>query len=304
MLYKDLLSLIGETPLVLLEKFSSKVGNNNIYAKIESFNLTGSIKDRASKYMIMDAIESGRLKKGAFIIEATSGNTGISIASIAKSLGYESIIVMPESMSEERRKMIKNYGARLELTDASKGMAGAVSKAKEILEANPGSIIIDQFNNESNVRAHYETTGPEIYRDLSGKIDAVVIGVGTGGTISGIGKYLKEKNKDILVYAVEPSDSPLISKGVYGSHSIQGIGANFIPSIFDKNVVDEVITISDEEITAVKSELVETEGLLVGISSLAALAACKKVLTNGKNKNIVVIFPDGASKYFSTKFFK
>lgn len=302
MIYNSLLDLVGNTPLIYLDKLSKEY-NNNIYIKLESFNLTGSIKDRVAKYIILDEIKKGNLKKDGYIIEATSGNTGISIAFIARLLGYKSIIVMPENMSEERKKIISSFGARLILTNKELGMKGAYEKAKEIYFNNPGSIMIDQFNNINNKKVHYETA-EEIWNDLNGNIDIVIMGIGTGGTISGVGEYLKEKNKNIKIIGIEPFTSPLISQGKVGKHSIEGIGANFIPSILNKEIIDEVITISDEEIFIAKEKIESVEGLFLGISSLANVAALVKIFKKYQNKNIVLISPDDGMKYLSTCFYE
>lgn len=302
MIYNNLLDLVGNTPLVYLEKFSKEY-SNNIYIKLESFNLTGSIKDRVAKYIILDEIKKGNLKKDGYIIEATSGNTGISIAFISRLLGYKSIIVMQENMSEERKKIISSFGARLILTNKELGMKGAYGKAKEIYFNNPGSIMIDQFNNINNKKVHYRTA-EEIWNDLNGNIDIVIMGIGTGGTISGVGEYLKEKNRNIKIIGIEPFTSPLISQGKANKHSIEGIGANFIPNILNKEIIDEVITISDEEIFIAKEKIESVEGLFLGISSLANVAALVKISNKYKNKNIVLISPDDGMKYLSTCFYE
>lgn len=303
MIYNNLLNLVGNTPLVYLEKFSKKY-NNNIYAKLESFNLTGSIKDRAAKYIILDEIKKGNLNKNGYIIAPTSGNFGISIAYISRILGYKSIIVMPDNMSEERKEILKAYGAKIVLINKELGIVGAIDEAKRIYNENKGSIIIDQFNNLKNLEIHYKTTAQEIWDDLKENIDIIIMGIGSGGTISGIGRFFKEKNKNIKIIGIEPSSSPLISKGVKGEHFIQGIGANLIPNILDLEVIDEIITISDEEIFLSKKEIESFEGLFLGISSLAVVSTFLKIYNNYKNKNIVLIFPDDGSKYLSTKFYK
>lgn len=302
MIYNSLLDLVGNTPLVNLKKLSKEY-NNNIYVKLESFNLTGSIKDRIVKFIILDEIKKGNLKEKGYIIASTSGNTGISIAFFSRLLGYKSIIVMPENMSEERKKIITSLGAKLILTNKELGMKGAYEKANEIYFNNPGSIIIDQFSNMNNKIAHYKTA-EEIWNDLKGNLDIVIMGIGTGGTISGIGEYLKEKNENIKIIGIEPFTSPLISKGIKGEHSIQGIGANFIPSILNIEMIDEVITISDEEIFIAKEKIENTEGLFLGISSLANVAALIKISKKYQNKNIVLISPDDGMKYLSTRFYE
>ena len=304
MLVKNAYDLVGSTPLVELKHLKDELGLlGNIYAKVEYFNPAGSIKDRIALKMIVDAENKGLLKPNSTIIEPTSGNTGIGLASISAMKGYHCIIVMPESMSIERRKIIKAYGAELVLTEASLGMKGAIAKAKELNEQIKDSIILGQFDNLSNVAAHYETTGPEIYKDLDGKIDAFVAGVGTGGTITGVGKFLKERIKDVKVYAVEPETSPVLSKGTAGKHMIQGIGAGFVPSILDTSIYDEVIPVSNEDAFKYARMMGKKEGILVGISSGAALCAAFSLAKQEKykNKNIVVILPDTGDRYLSTQ---
>ena len=296
---------IGSTPLVELKNLKEKLDlKANVFAKVEKYNPAGSIKDRVAFYMINDAIKEGKLKEGSTIIEPTSGNTGIGIAYIARELGYRAILTMPESMSIERRQILASYGAEIVLTPAKDGMAGAIAKAKELNESIPNSLILAQFDNPSNVKAHYETTGPEICKDLNGKVDIFVAGVGTGGTVSGVGKFLKEKNNSIKVVAVEPIGSPVLSKGEKGPHKIQGIGAGFVPSIFNRSVVDEIITCSDKDAFSYKDLVNETDNVFVGISSGAALyAACLLASKEeNKDKNIVVVFPDGGEKYLSIKY--
>ena len=303
---KNILDLIGNTPLLEIANYNKKYAPSaTILVKIESFNPGGSAKDRIAKALIEDAENKGILKEGSVIIEPTSGNTGIGLALVAAAKGYKTIITMPESMSIERRNLMKAYGAELVLTEASRGMAGAVEKAEELAKATPNSFIPGQFTNPQNPKAHYDTTGPEIWADTNGKVDIFVAGVGTGGTISGVGKYLKEKNKDIKIIAVEPSDSPLLSTGKAGSHKIQGIGANFIPETLDQKVYDQVITAEAAESFAAVKNLVKTEGLLVGISSGAALSIATKVANDPKNKNktIIAFLPDGGEKYLSTPGF-
>ncbi len=307
MLFKDSTAIVGNTPLIELthieEEFSLKC---HLFAKVEYFNPTGSVKDRAALYMINDALDRGLLNDDTIIIEPTSGNTGIGIASICAMKGYRCILVMPESMSIERRKLLKAYGAEIVLSDASLGMKGAIAKANELHEQNPNSIILGQFDNFANVRAHYETTGPEIFSDLGGRIDAFVAGIGTGGTISGTGKYLKEMINDVKVIGVEPANSPVISKGRSGKHAIQGIGAGFIPKILDLDIIDEMTTVSDEDALECARLVGSLEGLLVGISSGAALASAIKVCEREEfeGKNVVVLFPDSGDRYLSTSLFE
>lgn len=307
MLYDSLTDMIGKTPLLKLNNFSSKLMlKTNLYAKVEYFNPTGSIKDRASISMVLEAEKNGIIKKGSTIIEPTSGNTGISLASIAASRGYKAIIVMPDSMSEERISLMKIYGAEIVLTDGRLGMKGAINKAQELNQSIPNSFIPSQFTNPYNPLAHYLGTGPEIWNDLNGNVDIVIAGVGTGGTISGIGRYLKDLNPDIKVIAVEPVDSPVLSKGISGPHAIQGIGAGFVPDTLDEKIYDEIITISNEDSILYAKMIAKTEGLLVGISSGASLAAAVIVgkRVENINKNIVVILPDSGDRYLSTALFK
>ena len=304
--YKSVLELIGNTPLLELNNIKRKYNlKSNIYAKLESYNPIGSIKDRIAYQMIVDAEEKEILKEGATIIEPTSGNTGIALAAIGKIRGYRVIIIMPSSMSIERQKMIKAYGGEVVLTDASLGMKGSIDKANELLKEIPNSLILGQFTNSSNPKVHFLTTGKEIYQDLDGKIDLFVCGIGTGGTISGVGEYLKNKIPNIKIIGVEPHSSPLLSKGFSGTHKIQGIGANFIPEILNTNIYDKIINIKDEDAFKYSKEICYLEGLLVGISSGAAL--CAAILEAQKeeniNKNIVVIFPDTGTRYFSTTLF-
>lgn len=302
-LYNSVSQTIGNTPLVRIRNFEKE--NNslaNIYAKLEYFNPAGSAKDRIGKAIVDEAIESGKLKEGGTIIEPTSGNTGIGIASYAVAKGFRVIITMPESMSAERRNLLKAYGAELVLTDAGKGMSGAIEKAKELNEEIEGSVIAGQFENPVNPKTHYETTGPEIYRDLDGKVDIFIAGVGTGGTISGTGKYLKEKNPNVQVIALEPETSPVLTSGKGGAHKIQGIGAGFIPDTLDTQIYDEVITVSNESAFEYGAKFPSQEGALVGISSGAALWAAAKVSKRPENKgkNIVVLLPDSGDRYLST----
>ena len=299
--------VVGHTPLIELKNIEKKYSLlGKIFAKVESYNPAGSIKDRAALYMIKDAEESGLLKKDSVIIEPTSGNTGIGLAYIGKLKGYRVILTMPSSMSIERRNILASYGAELVLTDASLGMGGAIAKAEELQKEIPHSVILGQFVNPSNPKAHYETTGPEIYEQLDGKVDVFVAGVGTGGTITGAGRFLKEKNKNTYVVAVEPLGSPVLSKGEKGKHGIQGIGAGFVPKILDTKIYDEVITISDDDAFKLGREVRELDNISVGISSGAALKAAIELASRKefKNKNIVVIFPDGGDRYLSTKLFE
>lgn len=306
MIYHSIEELIGETPLLELTQFEKKYNlQAKILAKVEFMNPGGSAKDRVAKAMIEDAEERGILKEGATIIEPTSGNTGIGLAVVAAAKGYRALIVMPDSMSMERRMLMKAFGAELVLTPGAKGMAGAIEKAEELQKEILNSFVPGQFDNPANVKAHYETTGPEIFRDTEGQVDIFVAGIGTGGTISGVGKYLKEKNPKVLIIAVEPASSPLLSKGVAGSHGIQGIGANFVPSILDTKIYDEIIAVENEEAFQFGKEIAKTEGLLVGISSGAAIFAAMKVAERLENagKNIVVFLPDTGERYLSTAMF-
>lgn len=288
--------LIGRTPLL---KLHSEGGT--VVAKLEYFNPAGSIKDRAAFYMIKDAEEQGRLKEGGTIIEPTSGNTGVGIAMTAAARGYHAIMVMPESMSVERRKLLAAYGAELVLTPASEGMQGSVQKAEELAKEIPGSIIAGQFDNPANPRAHVETTGPEIWEDTDGTIDILVATFGTGGTVSGIGKYLKGKNPKVQVIAVEPASSPLVTEGKAGPHKIQGIGANFIPDNLDREVVDEFVTVTDEAALETMKSLASEEGILVGVSSGAAVSAAREIASRPGNEDklIVAILPDTGERYLS-----
>lgn len=304
--YQSLLELVGHTPLLQLHHWTEQEqALAHIFVKIESFNPAGSVKDRVAKKMIEDAEASGKLKKGSVIIEPTSGNTGIGLALIAASKGYRLIIAMPETMSEERKKLMRAYGAELVLTDGKRGMKGAIEKAESLLKEIPNSIILGQFTNPSNPEAHYQTTGPEIYEDLEGKVDIFVAGVGTGGTITGIGKYLKERIPSIQIVAVEPASSPVLSQGKAGPHGIQGIGAGFVPSILDTKIYQKVIPVQDEDAFKTVRALASSEGLLVGISSGAALFAATELAKKEENrdKNIVVILPDSGERYLSTTLF-
>lgn len=301
-IYNNITELIGNTPLIELKSFEKKhCPNARLLAKLESFNPAGSAKDRVALNIIRKAEREGSLKKGGMIIEATSGNTGVGLAAVASVLGYETVIVMPDSMSIERIKLIKAYGAQIILTEGAKGMAGAVEKAEELHRENEGSIIAGQFVNPANPEAHYMTTGPEIWRDTDGNIDAFVVGVGTGGTLSGVGKYLKEQNPVVKVFAVEPDSSALLSGDKAGSHKIQGIGANFIPDVLDRSVYNDVIRITDDEAYSSMCELATSEGLLVGISSGAAACAAAKIAAKPEfsGKTVVVLLTDTGERYLS-----
>ena len=305
-IYKNITQLIGNTPLIELVNYNKT--NDlaaTIIAKLESFNPAGSVKDRVALAMINDAIEKKQLTKNTTIVEPTSGNTGIGIASIATAMGYKVILTMPESMSIERRKLLKAYGAELVLTDAKLGMKGAIDKALEIAQEIGDAFVPAQFDNMANVNAHYTTTGPEIDEDAEGKVDILVAAIGTGGTITGVGSYLKEKNPKIKIIAVEPSSSAVLSGGAVGVHKIQGIGAGFIPSILDTTIYDEIITVTNEQAINTAKEVALKDGILVGISSGAALYAATIVAkqVGNKNKNIVVIFPDTGERYLSTELF-
>ncbi len=299
--------LIGKTPLFELKNIEKEYDlKASIFAKLEYFNVTGSVKDRIAAEMIEDAEARGVLKKGSVIIEPTSGNTGIGLASVGTSKGYRVIIVMPETFSLERRKLIRAYGAEIVLSEGSKGMKGAIAKANELAKEIPDSFIPSQFENPANWKAHYKTTGPEIYEDTDGKVDIFVAGVGTGGTITGTGKYLKEKNKEIKIVAVEPASSPVLSGGQPGPHKIQGIGAGFVPDVLDTSIYDEIITVANEDAIATGRLFGRKEGLLVGISAGAALYAAIKLasLEENANKNIVVLLPDSGDRYLSTEMFE
>ena len=306
-IYTSVDQLIGNTPLFKLNGFRKKYDlAADIYAKVEYFNATGSVKDRIARQMILDAEESGALKPGSTIIEPTSGNTGIGLSAVGTSRGYKVIIVMPDTMSVERRKLMKAYGAQLVLTEGAKGMKGAIAKADELHAEIPDSWIAGQFDNPSNWKAHYNTTGPEIEKALEGKVDILVAGVGTGGTITGTGKYLKEKNPDLKVVAVEPASSAVLSGNKSGPHKIQGIGAGFVPKVLDTDIYDEIIPVSNEDAFETGASIGKTEGILVGISSGAALYAALQLAKKEENrgKNIVVIFPDSADRYLSTGMFE
>ena len=304
---KSVAELIGNTPLLEAVNYSrEKQLTATVFVKLEYLNPWGSVKDRIAVAMIDDAVKSGRLTAGGTIIEPTSGNTGIALAAAAVAFGYKMIAVMPETMSVERRNIIKAYGAEIVLTDGKSGMKGAVQKAEELHNAIQGSVILGQFENPANPLIHYRTTGPEIWRDTDGAVDIFVAGVGTGGTISGAGKYLKEKNPDIHIVAVEPSSSPVLSQGISGAHKIQGIGAGFVPNTLDTSVYDEVVTVTNEDAFGAAMLLSKTDGVLVGISSGAALYAATVVARREENhgKNIVVILPDSADRYYSTPLFE
>lgn len=298
MINNNVLDMIGNTPMIKL----NNIGNSNLYVKLEKYNPAGSIKDRAVYYMVENLEKNGILKKGDVLVEATSGNTGIALSMIGSLKGYKVIIVMPETMSVERRTLMKAYGAELILTDGSLGMKGSIEKMNKLLSENSNYISLKQFDNEYNPLAHYETTGVEIYNQVK-DIDIFVCGVGTGGTISGVGKYLKEQNPNIKVVAVEPEGSPVISKNKKGSHKIQGIGAGFIPKNYNKNVVDEVMTITDEESYEGVRIMAQKEGILVGISSGANIYAALKLCEMYPDKKIVTVAPDGIDKYMSMEIF-
>ena len=306
-IYGSAAELIGGTPLVRFSAFGKAAGAGaEILAKLEYLNPAGSAKDRVGKEMLDAALSSGRITKDSLIIEPTSGNTGIGIAAYAAQLGMKVIIVMPETMSLERRKLIAAYGAKLVLTDGSKGMAGSIEKANELAAANPGSFIPAQFDNPDNCAAHYKTTGPEIWADTDGTVDIFVAGVGTGGTITGTGRFLKEMNPNVKIVAVEPADSPLLSQGRAGAHGLQGIGANFVPKILDTDIYDEIITVTTEQAYAAARLTVKTQGILIGISSGAALHAAAELAKRPENsgKRIVVLLPDGGERYLSTSLFE
>ena len=305
-IYTSADQLIGKTPLLELTHLEKAYNlNAKLLAKLEYFNPAGSVKDRIAKAMIDDAEAKGLLKEGSVIIEPTSGNTGIGLASVAAARGYRIIIVMPETMSVERRQLMKAYGAELVLTEGAKGMKGAIAKAKELAETTPNSFIPGQFVNPANPKAHYETTGPEIFADTDGKVDYFVAGVGTGGTVTGVGRYLKEKLPQVKVVAVEPKTSAVLSTGVAGSHKIQGIGAGFVPDVLDTAIYDEIIPVTNEDAFATGREIGKHEGVLVGISSGAAVWAAIELAKRPENagKNIVVLLPDTGDRYLSTPLF-
>ena len=297
------LDLVGQTPLVRLNNLIKKEGlEADVLAKLEYFNPAGSVKDRIAKEMILDAMEKGLINENTTLIEPTSGNTGIGLSAVATSLNLKIIITMPETMSVERRNLMKAYGAELVLTPGSEGMKGAIAKAKELASQIENSFIPGQFENPANPQAHYKTTGPEIYSQTEGKVDIFVAGVGTGGTISGIGKYLKEQNPNVKVVAVEPASSPVLSTGKGGAHKIQGIGAGFVPNTLNTKIYDEIITVKNEDAFASGKEVAKTEGILIGISSGAAIQAAKELAKRKENKGktIVVLLPDGGDRYLST----
>lgn len=305
-IYKSLDGLIGSTPLLELTNIEEKYNlKARLLAKLEYLNPAGSVKDRVAKAMLDDMEASGKLTPDSVIIEPTSGNTGIGLAAVGAARGYRVIIVMPDSMSVERQLLMKAYGAELVLTNGALGMSGALAKAEELAAQNPNSIIAGQFVNPANPKAHFDTTGPEIYRDTDGKVDIFVAGVGTGGTITGTGEYLKSQNPDIRVIAVEPASSPLLSCGTAASHKIQGIGANFVPEVLDTKIYDEIITVTDDDAFSAGRLIGKTEGVLVGISSGAALSAAIKVAKRPENKGktIVVLLPDTGDRYLSTEMF-
>jgi cysteine synthase A len=305
-IYTSADQLIGRTPLLELTHLEQEYGlKAKLYAKLEYFNPAGSVKDRVAKMMLDDAEKEGKLTKNSVIIEPTSGNTGIGLASVAAARGYRIIIVMPDTMSVERRQLMKAYGAELVLSEGAKGMKGAIAKANELAEEIPNSFIPGQFVNPSNPKAHYETTGPEIWEDTEGKVDYFVAGVGTGGTVTGVGKYLKEKNPAVKVVAVEPATSAVLSTGVAGAHKIQGIGAGFVPEILDTTIYDEIIPVANEDAFALGKKIGTSEGVLVGISSGAAVWAALEVAKRPENegRNIVVLLPDTGDRYLSTPLF-
>ncbi|MBQ7700878.1 MAG: cysteine synthase A [Candidatus Methanomethylophilaceae archaeon] len=298
---------IGNTPLVRVTKIEKEFGlKANLYVKLESFNPSGSVKDRIALSMIEEAEEKGILKEGSVIIEPTSGNTGIGLSSIATAKGYRIIITMPETMSVERRKIMKAYGAELVLTEGAKGMKGAIAKADELAKEIPNAIILGQFVNPANPKAHFEHTGPEIYRDLDGKVDVFVAGVGTGGTITGVGKFLKSKNKDVRIVAVEPKSSPVLSEGHAGAHKIQGIGAGFVPDTLDREIIDSITAVVDEDAFETSRTIGRKEGILVGISSGASLWAAIQEAKKPENagRNIVALLADTGERYLSTALFQ
>lgn len=305
-IYKTADQLIGKTPLLELTNIEKEENlKSKIYAKLEYFNPAGSVKDRIAKSMIDEAEKSGKLKSNSVIIEPTSGNTGIGLCCVAASRGYRVIIVMPETMSVERRQLMKAYGAQVVLTDGTKGMKGAIDKANELASDIPDSFIPGQFVNKANSKTHYDTTGPEIWEDTDGQVDIFVAGVGTGGTITGVGEYLKEKNPSVKIVAVEPKSSPILSEGKSGRHKIEGIGAGFVPEVLNTQIYDEIITVSDEDAFLVGKRVGKSEGVLVGISSGAAVFAAVELAKRPENdgKNIVVLLPDTGSRYLSTPLF-
>ena len=299
---QNISDLVGKTPLLQLNNIAKQFNlKANLFAKLEYFNPAGSSKDRIAKFMIEEALKTGKLTKDSIIIEPTSGNTGIGLAAIASSYGIKVILTMPENMSEERIKLLKMYGAQIVLTDKTKGMAGAIEKANELAKENPGSFIPSQFDNPVNPLTHQKTTGPEIWQDLDGNVDAYVACIGTGGTLSGTGKFLKQQNPQIKIVGVEPASSPLITKGIAGPHKIQGIGANFIPQNYDSSIVDQIVCVQDDDAFEYAKLIAKTEGAFVGISSGAALCAAIQLAQQPEyeNKNIVVLLPDSGTRYLS-----
>ena len=306
-IYKGATELIGGTPLVEIANFSKKYElEANLLVKLEYFNPAGSVKDRIAKAMIEAAEADGRLKPGATIVEPTSGNTGIGLASVAAAKGYHLILTMPETMSVERRNILKAYGAELILTEGTKGMSGAIARAKQIVEETPGAILAGQFENPANPKMHYETTGPEIWNDTDGAVDIFVAGIGTGGTVTGVGKYLKEHKPEVSIVGIEPATSPVLTEGHGGTHKIQGIGAGFVPEVLDTGIYDEIIPVYNEHPFEVAKDLAHLEGILVGISSGAALYAGIQLARRPENKGktIVVLLPDSGDRYYSTPLFE
>ena len=305
-IYQNIAELIGNTPLLELRGMEKKYQlKARLLAKLEYLNPSGSVKDRAALGMLKDVLEKGLIAPGATIVEPTSGNTGIGLAALAASEGFHLILTMPETMSVERRNILKAYGAEIVLTDGTQGMAGAIEKAKELVEQIPGSFLPGQFENPANARAHFETTGPELWRDTDGNIDVFVSAVGSGGTITGTGQYLRQQKPEIRIIAVEPETSPVLSGGAAGAHKIQGIGAGFVPEVLDTEIFDEIMTVDNEEPFAMARELAKTEGILVGISSGAALYAAVQAAARPENegKTVVVLLPDSADRYYSTELF-
>ena len=305
-IYQNIAELIGNTPLLELRGMEKKYQlKARLLAKLEYLNPSGSVKDRAALGMLKDALEKGLIAPGATIVEPTSGNTGIGLAALAASEGFHLILTMPETMSVERRNILKAYGAEIVLTDGTQGMAGAIEKAKELVEEIPGSFLPGQFENPANARAHFETTGPELWRDTDGNIDVFVSAVGSGGTITGTGQYLRQQKPEIRIIAVEPETSPVLSGGAAGTHKIQGSGAGFVPEVLDTEIFDEIMTVDNEEPFAMARELAKTEGILVGISSGAALYAAVQAAARPENeeKTVVVLLPDSADRYYSTELF-
>ena len=306
-IFENITDLIGNTPLLELKNIEKKEAlNSKILAKLEFFNPAGSVKDRAAKQMLETAEKEGLLKKDSVIIEPTSGNTGIGISYIASIKGYKTILTMPETMSVERRKLLKAYGAQIVLTDGKKGMSGAIEKARELAKEIPNSLIPDQFANKANALAHKKTTGPEIWNDTDGKVDIFVAGVGTGGTLTGVGEFLKQKNPNVKIVAVEPYDSPVLSKGISGPHMLQGIGAGFVPEILNTDIIDEIITVKNEDAYSCTKSLARTEGVLAGISSGACLYAAIELAKRPENKDklIFTLLPDTGERYLSTPIFE